>query len=68
MDIELRAARQKNAERNHEILETRMKLFSAPIVEDERIQRTRRCVSMREARNQQCIRPVLPRHQFDPKF
>lgn len=50
MDYELISSRLKNVERNREILETRVKLFSAPIVEDEKIRRARRSVSMRESR------------------
>ena len=68
MDSELRAARQKNAERNREILETRLKLFSAPIVEDEKIRRARRSVSMREGKQHLApLRPSphLPRIEFD---
>jgi len=67
MDVELRSSRLKNAERNREILETRLKLFSAPIVEDEKIRRARRSVSMREGRQPVPMRaPNLPRIEFDP--
>lgn len=52
MDLELRAAKQKNEERNREILDNRLKLFSAPIVEDEKVHHyTRRSLSMREGRS-----------------
>lgn len=69
MDAELKTARQKNAERNREILETRLRLFSAPIVEDEKIRRTRRSVSMREGKTAVSRRPFnqnLPMLDFDP--
>lgn len=68
MDAELRAARHKNAERNREILETRLKLFSAPIVDDEKITRARRSVSMREGRSVAPLRPKvqLPLMELDP--
>lgn len=71
MDKELITARLKNMERNREILETRVKLFSAPIVEDEKIRRARRSVSLREHRPQTVVRsPILPRieHDEDPKY
>jgi len=67
MDEELRSSRLKNQERNREILETRLKLFSAPIVEDEKIRRARRSVSMREGTRVTPIRPSnLPKIEFDP--
>lgn len=67
MDHELKSARLKNAERNREILETRLKLFSCPIVKDTGIHRARRSVSMREGRSGMMVQhtPTLSRIEFD---